>query len=145
MLNEKCSPIRRLALTILTAALVSPGAWAQTFKVLHSFGNTGDGITPGQGQVFDGQGNLYGIANLGPAGNGCLGNEGCGIVYQLKPNSDGTWTETVIHAFNGNDGAYPWSSLLLDSQGNLYGSATGEGHYPDVIYQLTPGSNGTWT
>lgn len=67
------------------------------------------------------------------------------MVYQLTPNSDGTWSETIIHAFNGSDGAFPWSSLIFDSQGNLYGSANGEGHYPDVVYQLTPGSNGTWT
>jgi uncharacterized repeat protein (TIGR03803 family) len=145
MLNKKPKVIRTLALTILTAALVGPGAWGQTFKVLHSFGNAGDGTAPIKGQAFDGQGNLYGITNLGPMGNGCLGNEGCGMVYQLKPNSDGTWTETVIHAFNGSDGAYPLSSLIFDAQGNLYGSASGEGHYPDVVYQLTPSSNGTWT
>ncbi len=144
MLNKKCSPLRNLALTILTAALIGPGAWGQTFKVLHAFGNTGDGRGPALGQVFDGQGNLYGITNLGPSGDGCLG-EGCGTVYRLKPNSDGTWTETVIHAFNGSDGAFPLSSLLYDSQGNLYGSASGEGYFPDVVYQLTPGSDGTWT
>ena len=145
MFNKTCSVIRSLVLTVFTVALVGQGAWGQTFKVLHSFGNTGDGKSPIEGQVFDSQGNLYGITGLGPSGNGCLGDEGCGMVYRLKPNSDGTWTEAVIHAFNGSDGAYPLSSLLLDAQGNLYGSASGEGHYPDVVYQLTPGSNGTWT
>lgn len=145
MLTNKWTGIRTLLLTILATLLVGPGALAQTFKVLHSFGGSGDGKSPIEGQVFDGQGNLYGITNLGPSGDGCLGNDGCGMVYQLKPNSDGTWTETVIHAFNGSDGAYPLSSLLLDAHGNLYGSAWGEGHYPDVIYQLTPSSNGAWT
>jgi uncharacterized protein YceK len=78
-------------------------------------------------------------------GDGCLGNEGCGSVYQLKPNSDGTWTETVIHVFSDSGGTYPSSSLIRDSQGNLYGSASGQAHYPDAIFQLAPNSDGTWT
>jgi uncharacterized repeat protein (TIGR03803 family) len=148
MLNKKSKIIRNLVLTILTAALVGPGAWGQTFKVVHSFGNTGDGTAPLRGQAFDGQGNLYGITYLGPMGNGCLGNEGCGTVYRLQPSSNGTWTETVIHAFNGSDAAYPESSLIVDAQGHLYGSTDGRGgsgQYPEVVYQLTPVSNGTWT
>lgn len=123
MLNNKCSVIRNLVLTILTAAVVGPGAWGQTFKILHSFGNTGDGWYPLYGEVFDGQGNFYGVTYLGPSGDGCLGNEGCGTAYQLEPNPDGTWTETLIHTFSDSGGTYPSSSLILDSQGNLYGSA----------------------
>jgi hypothetical protein len=56
MLNKKPKVIRTLALTILTAALVGPSAWGQTFKVLHSFGNAGDGTAPIKGQAFDGPG-----------------------------------------------------------------------------------------
>jgi uncharacterized repeat protein (TIGR03803 family) len=146
MLNKKCSVIRSLLLTILTAAFVGPFARGQTFKILHSFGNTGDGLSPQFGQVFDGQGNLYGVTDFGPLGNGCNG-DGCGAVYQLKPNSDGSWTETVIHAFDGSDGAFPESSPILDSQGNLEGStwAEGYGFHAGFVYQLMPGSNGTWT
>ena len=148
MLNKNSTITRSLVLTILTTALISPGAWGQTFKVLHSFGDSGDGRWPEGGQVLDGQGNLYGVTQIGPSGNGCLGDDGCGTVYQLRPNSNGTWTETIIHAFNGIDAAFPFSSPIFDSQGNLYGSTDGgggEGQYPDVVYQLTPGSNGTWT
>ncbi len=148
MLNKNSRITRSLVLTILTTVLIGPGAWGQTFKVLHSFGASGDGQRPEGGQVFDGQGNLYGVTQIGPSGNGCLGDDGCGTVYQLKPSSNGTWTETVIHAFNGNDAAFPLSSPVFDSQGNLYGSTDGSGgagQYPDVVYQLTPGSNGTWT
>ena len=46
-------------------------------------------------------------------------------MYQLRPNSNGTWTETIIHAFNGIDAAFPFSSPIFDSQGNLYGSTDG--------------------
>lgn len=34
-------------------------------------------------------------------------------------------TETVLHSFNGNDGSYPFSRLIIDSKGNLYGATGG--------------------
>ena len=144
MSNIKQTSARSLLLTILAASLVVPCAWGQTFKVLHSFGSTGDGYVPLAGQVFDAQGNLYGVTNLGGLQGGCR-SEGCGTVYQLKPNSDGTWAEAVIHAFDGSHGAYPWASPILDAQGNLDGSTWGESYYPDSVYQLVKGSDGTWT
>lgn len=134
MSNEKYTAVRGMLLTILATALIGSGASGQTFKVLHAFGQE---AYSQYGLIFDGQGNLYGVTPYG--------GDGYGTAYQLKPNSDGTWTETVIHAFSDSGGTYPSSSLLLDSQGNLYGSASGQARYPDVVYQLTPGSNGTWT
>ncbi len=148
MFKEKCAPFRSLLLATLTIFLIVSGAWGQTFKVLHSFGASGDGQWALGGVVFDRQGNLYGVTQIGPSGNGCLGNDGCGTVYQLKPNADGTWTESVIHAFNGSDAAFPFVSPIFDAQGNLYGTADGHagaGTYPEVVYELTPNSNGTWT
>ena len=147
MLNKTYVAVRNLLLTIFTLSLLLSGAWGQTFKVLHSFGASGDGQWPQGGVVFDSHGNLYGVTEVGPSGNGCLG-EGCGTVYQLKPNGDGTWAESVIHAFNGNDAAFPFSSPVFDAQGKLYGTADGHagaGTFPAIVYQLTPGSNGTWT
>ncbi len=61
----------------------------------------------------------------------------------------GEWTETVLHSFtsNGNDGFFPYGSLIFDTAGNLYG-ATGWGGAHKVygtVFELTPGANGTWT
>lgn len=53
---------------------------------------------------------LYGTTNAG-------GASGVGLVYKVDP-SDGTYT--ILHAFNGTDGANPGSELLL-SGGVLYG------------------------
>lgn len=146
MVHNRFPGIRILALTVLTSSLAVSAAWSQTFKTLHSFGNSGDGATPTGAQVFDGHGNLYGATYLGGLVNGCL-TEGCGTVYKLKPNSDGSWTESVIYAFNGNDGAYPLASPIFDSQGNLDGTTWGEGYGSQAgfVYQLVPDPSGSWT
>ena len=145
MLNKKYTAVRTLLLTIFVTALFGSGAWGQTFNVLHAFeGAPGDGEKPLTGQVFDGQGNLYGVTESG--GDAC-GNGGCGTVYQLKRNSDGSWTETVIHAFDGDDGTYPFTSPVFDSQGNIDGATWAQDHGQDAgfVYQLVPGANGSWT
>lgn len=148
MLDKIYAPVGGLLLIIFAVAVLSPCAEGQTFKILHSFGGSGDGAWPVGGQVLDGQGDLFGVTQIGPSGNGCLGNSGCGTVYRLKPNADGTWTESVIHAFNGIDAAFPFAAPILDPQGNLYGTADGHlggpPHFPAVVYQLSPGSNDTW-
>ena len=60
----------------------------------------------------------------------------------------GGWTETVLYSFGftSGEGFLPSSGLVFDSHGNLYGETlaggtTGAG----TIFELSPGSNGTWT
>ncbi len=122
----------------------SNGQWTET--VLHSFcqpGGCQDGATPLSGLVFDGAGNLYGTTF-----------QGGGIVFEMTPNPDGTWTETVLHTFgNGTDGVGPLGRLVLDSAGNLYGTTSSGGTSPSgncfggcgTVFKLSPGSNGQWT
>jgi uncharacterized repeat protein (TIGR03803 family) len=57
----------------------------------------------------------------------------------------------VLHNFCGGDGAYPESALTWDDAGNLYGT-TAEGGSSDVcdggcgaVFELSPGSGGSWT
>lgn len=88
--------------------------------------------------VFDVAGNLYGTAAQG-------GSSGIyGVVFKLA-HANGTWTETVIHNFSGSDGSNPWSGLILDQAGNLYGT-TGSGGPFDMgtVYRLSPSGSG-WT
>src|SRR5580704_10270449 len=74
--------------------------WVHT--VLYSFTGGVDGGEPYKGVTLDRQGNLYGTAVTGGSGS-CEG--GCGVVYKLR-NSQGTYTQTVIHAFTGgHDGS----------------------------------------
>jgi beta-xylosidase len=125
------------------------GTWTET--VLYAFGGIADGITPYGGVILDASGSLYGTTELG-GGNGC-NVAGCGMVYELTPNSKGPWTETVLHSFSGEDGAKPEAGLIFDAAGNLYGT-TAEGGTSGsgcggngcgTVFRLAPGNNGKWT
>jgi uncharacterized repeat protein (TIGR03803 family) len=108
------------------------GGWTES--VLYSFGpeGSGDGVQPEGGLVMDRSGNLYGTTFVGGAND-------YGTVFELSPNGDGNWTETVLYSFGQYpDGRFPANSLVLDAHGNLYGTASG------IVFELTPGST-SWT
>jgi uncharacterized repeat protein (TIGR03803 family) len=119
---------------------LTPSNNGWTEKVLHSFsGGDSDGSYPTGGLIFDSSGNLYGTANRGG------GPRGLGVVFQLTPQSDGTWTENILHEFRSKDGAYPAAGLVFDAAGNLYGTTSNGGTANlGVAFELTP-ANGQWT
>ena len=84
------------------------------FTVLHVFQGV-EGIQPQSPPVQDTAGNLYTTA-LGGSLNGY------GAIYEVTSPTAGA----LVYAFGGatgtNDGAFPYSSLLLDSSGNLWGT-----------------------
>jgi uncharacterized repeat protein (TIGR03803 family) len=109
------------------------GAWTE--RVLYSFKGGTDGASPISSLLFDKAGNLYGTTSEGGA-PGC----GCGTIFKLTPGGQGSWTESVVHAFTGiPDGAFPYNGMASDRAGNFYGTTVhggddGEG----AIYQFTP-------
>ena len=122
---------------------LSPSGNGWTHTVLYSFTGLSDGGQPYKGVTLDAQGNLYGTAVVGGHFGACP-EDGCGVAYKLT-NSGGTWTQTIIHYFNGNDGYGPGAGLTFDSAGNLYGmTATGGPNAAGVIYQLQPQQDGSW-
>ncbi|MGB8013556.1 MAG: choice-of-anchor tandem repeat GloVer-containing protein [Terriglobales bacterium] len=110
------------------------GEWKE--KILYTFnaGKAGTGPNaPFAGLVLDGNGNLYGTTSGG-------GKRGAGAVFEIvAPVAKGSYKEKVLWSFNGTDGTDPLSSLILDSEGNLYGATFygGSGGY-GVVYELTP-------
>ena len=117
------------------------GGWNET--VLYSFCSAGpncaDGGYPGYSPVIlDNAGNLYGTGYNG-------GDHGFGVVFELSP-SGGNWTETVLYSFaNGTDGALPYSGVIMDKSGNLYGTtAEGGANQAGIVFELSPNGGG-WT
>jgi uncharacterized repeat protein (TIGR03803 family) len=126
------------------------GNWNE--KVLHSFElNGSDGAYLYSGLIFDAAGNLYGTTYMGGI-NSC-DNLGCGTVFELTPNGDGSWTETVLYSFRSeDDGTNPTAGLIFDGAGNLYGTTPGGGlHYCygppgcGTAFQLSPRPGGGWS
>ncbi len=119
------------------------GSW--TKHVLYSFRHS-DGHYPTSGLIFDAAGNLYGTTNRGGSGSGGQGGDRCGTVFKLTPNGDGSWTESVLHSFNGSDGRYPYGGLTFDAAGNLYGTTPLGGAFErGTGFELTPNGDGSWT
>ncbi len=100
--------------------------------VLYNFTGGSDGGGPDSVLVADPSGNLYGTTTGG--GNGECGGSGCGVVFELSPHSDGSWTESVLYVFcslsNCTDGEEPIAGpLVRDAAGNLYGTTYFGGSY----------------
>jgi uncharacterized repeat protein (TIGR03803 family) len=132
-------------LLIAITVLLAPGALAQSkYKTLYKFTGGADGRWPAAGLIRDQAGNLYGTTLGG-------GAHSQGTAFELTPNSDGSWTESVLYSFcppakcdDGDDGAGPEAGLTFYAGGNLYGTTIAGGYCGlGTVYQLTP-SNGGW-
>jgi uncharacterized repeat protein (TIGR03803 family) len=72
-------------------------------------------------------------------------------VFKLDPSGQ----ETVLHSFRGRDGSNPFAGVILDKDGNLYGTTGGGGHFRSgtvfeingkgikkILYNFTGGVDG---
>jgi uncharacterized repeat protein (TIGR03803 family) len=99
------------------------------FTVVYNFVGTPDGKWPYAGLVRDEGGNFYGTTALGGAFDS-------GTIFKL----DTTGNVTVLYSFTGGaDGAFPRGSLVRDTAGTLYGTASNGGASSyGTIFKLTP-------
>jgi uncharacterized repeat protein (TIGR03803 family) len=91
------------------------------------------------GLVLDARGNLYGTA----AGGGHVAprcpSSGCGLVFELAPTTSAGWTETILYSFMGTpDGSNPQAGVILDVQGNIYGTTGGGAYSAGTVFELSP-------
>jgi uncharacterized repeat protein (TIGR03803 family) len=104
-----------------------------TMSVLHAFKGGSDGASPGASLLLDKHGNLYGTTAGG-------GSHNRGTVFRIAPDG----AESVLYAFcaqaNCTDGEMPWSALVADKAGNLYGTTIGGGNVCNcgVVFELAP-------
>jgi uncharacterized repeat protein (TIGR03803 family) len=119
-----------------------------TEDIVHTFcgdAQCADGASPYAGLISDAAGNLYGTTMEGGVLDFPCGTYGCGTVYMLTPNGDGTYTHNVLHKFLGRDGKAPTRSLTSDPQGNLYGTTLRDGAFGfGTVFKLTPQPDGKW-
>lgn len=104
------------------------GGW--TYTQIYGFLGSSEELGPRANLVMDSAGNLYGTAySIGT----------WGLVFKLTP-SDGGWTYTVLHQFGGGDGGnLPLGGVVLDANGNLYGTTSSGGAYGyGTLWEITP-------
>jgi uncharacterized repeat protein (TIGR03803 family) len=112
------------------------GVWTE--QVLVRFHTVKQEAFPDTSLIRDQAGNLYGTTFYG----GDLTGIGGGTVYEVVPNGDGTWSERVLSRFLGttlNGGVTPYSGVIRDASGNLYGTTYSRGRYGyGVVYEVIP-------
>src|ERR1700690_2241898 len=98
------------SVAIFLLALMPLASARNNFKTIHRFKGQTDGANSFAGLISDSVGNLYGTTTLG-------GLYGQGTVFELTPNANGTWSETLLHSFpaTDGDGVLPFAGLMLDT------------------------------
>ena len=126
----------------------APGGWNES--VIYNFTGGTDGGGSAAELTVDKAGNLYGTAVTGGQKNSaCL--SGCGLVFELSPNGNGSWTQRVLYSFTaGKDGSFPHGGLIFDAAGNLYGTTSDGGggctasFGCGTVFELAPTSGSQW-
>ncbi len=117
------------------AFTLTPGNAGWTETLLYTFAGEFLG-GPAARLSFDSAGNLYGTTYADPPN---------GSVFKLA-HVGGAWIETDMHLFDQGLGEYPNSNVLMDANGNLYGSTMEGGNFGNhcnsngcgVVWEITP-------
>ena len=122
--SRGCFRLRYWAAFSLTSLVwlagVPPGIAETNFAVLHAFRGGQDGSAPFSTLIEDKAGNLFGTTSG-------IDSKGMGTIFKLAPDG----TETVLHSFRGypRDGEEPTAGLVMDKDGNLYGTTDWGGKF----------------
>ncbi len=125
-------------LLCVLAMIATQATQAQTFQVIHNFTGGADGAAPWAGLTMDQAGNFYGTSPN-------LGQHGQGTVFKLSRAGSG-WVFNPLYSFaGGGDGGNPFSAVIFDAAGNLYGTTAyggigGNGGYGTVFSVRPPGT-----
>jgi len=126
----------RASALLLLCALTAIALPAQSFMTMYNFGKS-DGMNPYAGMIQATDGNYYGTTMMGGKGTG----SGDGTIFRMTPNG----VMTTIYKFscpekdytceNGNE---PMGTLLLGTNGDLYGTTHGIlGTSQGTIFKIT--------
>ena len=95
-------------------------------------GSFNPGEEPYDGVIVDSNGNLYGTTRYGGPNND-------GTIFEV---AKGSGNITMLASFNGANGIEPMGGLIMDRNGNLYGTAESGGPEGDgTVFELAKGSS----
>ena len=104
--------------------------------ILHSFtGGTTDGCNVLGAPFLDAAGNFYGTTSS-------CGTNKLGTVWEVSKSGK----EKVLHSFAGgtSDGEYPLAGVIVDAEGNVYGTTeTGGASNVGTVYRVSKGGKFT--
>ena len=133
--------------TVFKLSPPGPGETEWKLSILYTFTGWDDGGLPNPQLVMDADGALYGTTE----GGGSWLDQG--LVFKLTPpvTGNGKWNLTVLHYFYSSfldgpgDGTNPSGGLIMDKNGNLYGTtdlggdpSDPEGVGSGAVFKLTP-------
>lgn len=102
---------------------LTPGSGGWSYNIIYQGGSE-------VGWVLDKAGNLYGFDGPGTYHDGAA--------VELSPGADG-WTYNVLFSFDvSKDGYDPWSAMIFDATGNLYGTTKYSQDGNGTVFKLTP-------
>jgi uncharacterized repeat protein (TIGR03803 family) len=108
---------------------------SNTITALASF-NGSNGANPEDAPILDNSGDLFGTTNF-------QGPGGYGTVFEV---SQGSNSITTLASFDGSNGAQPAGALVLDSNGNLFGTTQDLGPGDDgTLFEIASGTNSITT
>jgi uncharacterized repeat protein (TIGR03803 family) len=137
--------------TVFELSPTASGDWQESILFRFTGSKTG-GASTGT-LVLDNDGNIFGADLLGGSDGECSsgsnGLTGCGLIFKLSPSSGG-WEESVLAVFDSSRaGELPYSGVVADSAGNLYGTTelggiTGCLSGCGTVFRLSPTLAGAW-
>jgi len=116
-------------------------------KVIYNFcsqASCADGTSPQGALIADAAGNLYGTTHGG-------GSTNSGTAFELSPAAGSSYAQSVLYSFcqqaNCADGTQPHDPLVMDSNGNLFGTTEqGGSNNHGVVFKIQPnGARSTQT
>ena len=122
-----------------TAVELTPSNGTWTFNLLYSFVSGSGGYGPVASLIIDASGNLYGTTYSD-------GAYGYGSVFELTPSGGYT---SLYDFTGGSDGANPMGGVVMDANGNLFGTTYAGGNTEShcdpqfgnqcgVVFEITP-------
>jgi len=106
--------------TVFELALQPSGFWDETILYTFCPGQIEpcvDGFQPEASVSFGSSGDIYGTTSYGGIKSGA---STWGVLFELLPSDNGTWTESTLYRFPPREGGHPVSGVSFDRKGNAY-------------------------